>query len=237
MGSAQNTADPGETELGETVADGGFRRVSRVPEPSALARMRALVRDVALGGPAPLETGLLGFQQWRFLSTLCESAWADGARRDSRAARRVLRRRLQALGAQPLDFDAAAALPAGAPVHLRGTALRMLPGRLESHIWGCRELNKINLRLLVEEGHDFLLADAAGQTVCVIAAGGRLINADHVAEGDAVSVFGYVDRVAVAHPQAGQARSPHARGQLSLAVRSGDALPLLVRRAGAGGVR
>jgi hypothetical protein len=84
-----------------------------------------------------------------------------------------------------------------------------------------------NVRRLLEEGHDFFVTDDAGQTACVIAARGHLINADRLADGDRVSVFGYVDRVADAR---GEARSPHARGELSLAVRSGDVLPLLVRR-------
>jgi hypothetical protein len=84
-----------------------------------------------------------------------------------------------------------------------------------------------NVRRLVEEGHDFFVTDDAGQTACVIAARGHLINADRLHDGDRVSVFGFVDRVA--DPR-GKARSPHARGELSLAVRSGDALPLLVRR-------
>jgi hypothetical protein len=214
----------------ETPRDGGgFRRLSRFPEPMALARLRARLLDAASGGAGPVEDGLAGFQSWKFLITLCESAWTAGARRDSAAARRLLQRRLRMLGIRATSFAAAAALPAGAAVHLRGVARAMPahgPDPEPSHIW---RVGTSEVGLLVEEGRDFFLTGEAGETACVIAARGHLINADRLADGDAVSVFGFVDRIADARAQA---RSVHARGELSLALRSGDALPLLVRRVG-----
>jgi hypothetical protein len=72
----------------------------------------------------------------------------------------------------------------------------------------------------------FFSSQWVGETACVIAARGHLINADRLRDGDRVSVFGFVDHVA-------DARSPHARGALALGLRSGDELPLLVRRVAA----
>src|SRR5262245_34116525 len=106
-------------DLGETLIEGGFRRVSRLPEPTALARMRALLLDVAAGGGAAggaLAEGLAGFEEWRFLAALCEDEWGAVARRDSRAARRVLARRLRMLGTRPITLTAAATLPVGSTV-------------------------------------------------------------------------------------------------------------------------
>ena len=74
-------------------------------------------------------SGAAGFEQWRFLATLCQSAWTAGVRRGSPAARRLLRRRLSLLGTQPQSWTTAAALPSGSFVHLRGTARRMCASR------------------------------------------------------------------------------------------------------------
>ena len=88
-------------------------------------------------------------------------------------------------------------------------------------------MNTDNVRVAVEEGHDFFLADEeAGQTACVIVARGHLVNADSLAPGDRVSVFGFTDVT----PQGRD--GPLDRGGFRLAVRSGDDLPLLLRRLG-----
>ena len=112
----------------------------------------------------------------------------------------------------------------------------MLPSRLRSHIWANSTRQTDTLRVLIEEGNDFLLQDEgvggdgehAGVcvNVVVLAAGGHLINAEHLAEGARVSVFGAIDWIADARADA---RSAHGRGALALAVRSGGSLPLLVR--------
>ncbi|HVU51135.1 MAG TPA: hypothetical protein VHL80_10640 [Polyangia bacterium] len=81
--------------------------------------------------------------------------------------------------------------------------------------------------MAVEEGHDFFLVDEEdGQTACVIVARGHLVNDDRLEPGDRVSVFGFTDAAAVGHAE------PLDRGGLSLAVRAGDDLPLLLRKLG-----
>lgn len=217
--------------LGETTFDGGFRRVTEGPAPLALARLRELLLDVATGGGDQVRAALVGFKSWRSLATLCGSEWTTGARRGTTAARRVLQRRLRALGVAPLSIAEAARLPVGTAVHVRGTIRRLrsegAEGGLKSHIWFHSAMDTDNVRVAVEEGHDFFLADEeAGQTACVIVARGHLVNADSLAPGDRVSVFGFTDVT----PQGRD--GPLDRGGFRLAVRSGDDLPLLLRRLG-----
>jgi hypothetical protein len=216
---------------GETVFEGGFRRVSEGPAPLALARLRELLLEVATGGSDQLRAALEGFQSWRWLATLCGSEWTVGARRGSTAARRVLQRRLRALGVAPISVGQAARLPVGTAVHLRGTIRRLrsdgAEGGLKSHIWFHSAMDTDNVRLAVEEGRDFFLVDEEdGQTACVIVARGHLVNADSLAAGERVSVFGFTDEAA-----RGRAAPLDRRG-LSLAVRAGDDLPLLLRKLG-----
>jgi hypothetical protein len=214
----------GLAALGERATATGFRRVSRAPEPLALARLRELLLDVTLGGSEHLRAALEGFETWRALAPLVGTEWAAGARRSSVAARRVLERRLRALGVAPVPVSAATALPVGAAVHVRGTIRPAAPitpfiGGLTSHIghiWSHGATNTDNVRLEVEEGHDFFLTDEEGQTARVIAARGHLLDADALDAGDVVSVFGFTDRVAD-------------RGGPALALRAGDDLPLLLR--------
>jgi hypothetical protein len=78
---------------------------------------------------------------------------------------------------------------------------------------------------LVDEGHDFTLTGSDGEIALVLAAGGRLVNAARLRPGDHVSVFGFPDQVP---DTTGLNRSPHGRGGLTLALRSGSELPLLV---------
>jgi hypothetical protein len=216
--------------IGESaLPEGGFRRVSPPPEPLALARMRSLLLEATLGGSDPLHAALEGFGSWRFLAPLSGSAWTAGARRDSVATRRVLRRRLLTLAAPPMSAAEAAGLPSGSPVHLLGTAKTMLPGRMSSHIWSRSTLDTDNVRFEVEEGHDFLLSPNTGELTCVMVARGHLTNAETLADGDVVSVFGTVDRVI--RPATWPTPSG-ARRELVLAVRSGDDLPLMIRRVG-----
>ncbi|MDB4980055.1 MAG: hypothetical protein JWM82_807 [Myxococcales bacterium] len=214
-----------EAEPGETIIEDGFRRVSPPPAPLALARLRELLLDVASDGADVTRAALEGFHSWRFVSTLCGTEWARGGRRSSLAARRVLRRRLRALGARPSSFEAASALPVGSPVHLEGTVRSLHPGRATSHIWSHSAMQAHNVRLEVEEGHDFLLVEETGRTTRVIAARGHLINGERLAAGDRASVFGVTDLVL---DGPGSARDQGAR---VLAVRAGDDAPLLIRLA------
>jgi hypothetical protein len=218
---------------GEFAIDGGFRRVSRGPEPLALARLRELLRDIAT--TETLRAALEGFGEWRSLAALCGTQWAAGARRSSATTRRVLQRRLRALAAAPISVEEARALPFGSPVHLRGTIRPLVPavrdgagseGGLKTHIWSHSAMNTDNVRFELEVGHDFFLVEEKGaQTACVIAARGHLLDADALQAGDCVSVFGFVD--VTAQPTRA---TPFERGPRSLAVRAGDDVPLILRR-------
>jgi hypothetical protein len=234
-----------KTAFGETPFEGGFHRVSPGPEPLALARLRGLLLAVASGGSDQLRVGLEGFQSWRSLATLCGTEWTAGARRGSAAARRLLQRRLRALGTAPIPVSRAAELPPGSSVHVRGTIRPVLPtgaatgtaagpvGGLKSHIWSQRTMNTDNVRGAVEEGHDFFLTDdlePAGKAACVIVvivARGHLINADELLPGDRVSVFGFTDSVAA---RGASQADPFDRASREPALRAGDDLPLLIRR-------
>ena len=120
---------PVDVALGEFETERGFRRVSRAPEPLALARLRELLLDVARDGSLLLRQGLEGFQSWRSVASLCGTEWTAGVRRSSVAARRVLQRRLRVLGTQPVSLTDAARLPVGSSVHVRGTIVGAAPGR------------------------------------------------------------------------------------------------------------
>jgi hypothetical protein len=235
-GQSEGTSNEGtsEPQLGEVAFEGGFRRVSRGPEPLALARLRELLLDVALNGSATLRDALEGFESWRSLGVLCGTEWTAGARRGSIAGRRVLQRRLRALGIPPVSLSGAASLPVGSPVHIRGIILPLSPSRLKSHmsyIWFHSAMSTHNVRFAVEEGHDFFLTDedgdGAGETACVIATRGHLVNAERLAAGDRVSAFGFTDRVAQARPSVVETS---ARARVALALRAGDDSPLLLRR-------
>jgi hypothetical protein len=224
----------GETPLlGETLLDDGFRRVAAGPAPLALARLRELLLELATDGADVTRAALEGFHSWRFVSTLCGTEWARGGRRSSLAARRVLRRRLRALGARAISFEAASTLPIGSPVHLEGTVRSLLPGRAKSHIWSHSAMEAHNVRLDVEEGHDFLLVEETGRTARVIAARGHLINAERLEVGERASVLGMTDLVLDASDGGGAARD---RGVRVLALRAGDDAPLLIRRGGSSAV-
>lgn len=224
--------------LGEAQLEGGFRRVTKAPEPLALARLRELLRDAAAGSSDGLRDALEGFRSWSSLATLCGSEWIAGARRSSVAARRVLQRRLRALGAKPVPVAQATDLPIGSAVHVRGFIRAMASaagaeGGPKSHIWFHSTTYTDNVRVVVEQGHDFFLTCETGgdrAAASVLVARGHLVNAAELQDGDRVSVFGFTDRIA---GRGDARRDPMDRGATGLAVRSGDDLPLLVRRLGA----
>jgi hypothetical protein len=200
--------------------------VSPAPAPQALARLRALLLDAASGAGLLPRQALESFQSWQDLAALLGSEWSDGLLRSSVAARRVLARRLRGLGAAPVPIARAAELPAGTPIHLRGTARPVLPSRLNahiSHIWSRSAMTGDNVRTTVEEGHDFFVVDGEGATARVIAARGYLLNADLLQAGDLVSVFGFTDT-------APAASGVDSRAASLLAVRAGDDVPLIVQR-------
>ncbi len=202
----------------------GFRRVSPLPPPGALARARALLLELA-----PLQLAV-DFDDWASLAGLCDTGWLLAAQRPSAATARIVLRRLRALTASPIPFEAfAARRPGDGPIHLRGTC-SPLPGRdAAAPVWWLEEADEPveRARVLIEEGNDFLLSlDGGG--VYVLSNGGHLVSRAPVRPGDAVSVFGFVDAV----PDAiGIAAAPSGRGGLIPAIRSGTELPLLVTHA------
>jgi hypothetical protein len=213
--------------LGETPLDDGFRRVGRGPAPLELARLRELLLEVASDGAALTRAGLEGFGTWRSVATLCGTEWARGSRRGSAAALRLLRRRLQWLGTRASSIAEASALPVGSPVHLVGTVRPLPQSRATSHIWSYRAMTSHNLRLDLEEGHDFFLVAEDGRTARVISRRGHLVNAERLDAGDRVSVFGATDLVAGSSETSSLAADRDAR---RFAVRAGDDAPLVVRR-------
>jgi hypothetical protein len=226
-------ADP--LSFGETALEGGFRRATRAPEPLALARLRELLLDVAAGSGEAVRAALEGFRSWSSLANLCGTEWTAGARRHSAAAQRVLQRRLRALAAKPVTVARAGELPVGSAVHVRGIirAANSNPGSEggpKSHIWFHSTTCTDNVRVVVEQGHDFFLtceATAGRATTHVVVARGHLVNAEELRDGDRVAVFGFTDRVA---GRGATRRDPLDRGASDLVLRSGDDLPLLVLR-------
>jgi hypothetical protein len=151
------------------------------------------------------------------------------ALRGGEASRRALQRFLRTLGARRATVGELQAVPRGTPARVVGNVAGPF-WKPFSHIWTKSEMSRHNVRLLVEEGHDFFLQDAPGQVAVVRAAGGYLIGGPDGAidGGDQVEVFGFVDHVIdSAAPLAG--RHPRAE-PIVLALRAGDDLPLIVRK-------
>ena len=202
--------------------------MSRLPAPGALSRTRTWLLELA-----PDALGI--FDTWASLASICDTGWLSALRRplhSSSAPARVARRRLRALTSLPLSFAAFGATRSGdGPLHLRGTCAALPGHAATAPLW------RVELRddaeqgsLLIEEGRDFLLSVGDGAdagTVYVVAAGGHLVSSAPLRAGDEVSVFGFADRVP---DRTGLAASPHGRGGLLPAIRSGSELPLLLTR-------
>jgi hypothetical protein len=199
----------------------GFRTVSKIPPPGALLRAREL-----LLGAAPLALAN-AFDDWASMAGLCDTGWLLASRRPSIAMTRIAQRRLRALMARPMSYDAfAAQRPGEGPLHLRGTC-GALPGHDSGRaLWRLEVGEQADLgRVLIEEGNDFLLAVEGGGEVYVLSKGGHLVSGAPLQPGETVSLFGFADAI----PDAiGLAASPSGRGGLLRAIRSGSELPLLV---------
>jgi hypothetical protein len=201
----------------------GFRTVSKVPAPGALSRARAWLLEAA-------PDALVSFDSWTSLACICDSGWLAPLRRPSNpysAMARVARRRLRVLASRPLAYAAFTALRAGdGPVHLRGRCVAS-PGHGASPVWRTEEHDDpADGRLLIEEGHDFVLSIEGGD-VYVLSSGGHLASAATLHAGDEVSVFGFADEIP---DRWGLAPALHGRGGVLPAVRSGSELPLLLTR-------
>ena len=200
--------------------------MSKLPAPGTLSRTRTWLLELA-----PDALGI--FDTWASLASICDTGWLSPLRRPVHphsATARIARRRLRVLTSLPLSFAAFGALRSGdGPLHLRGTCAA-LPGHDATvPLWRVELRDDPEQgRLLIEEGRDFLLSvgdGAAGDTVYVAAAGGHLVSSAPLRAGDDVSVFGFADEVP---DRTGRAASPHGRGGLLPAIRSGSELPLLL---------
>ena len=198
----------------------GFRTVSKAPAPGALSRARAWLLEV-------VPDALGSFDSWTSLACICESGWLAPLGRPTTSMARVARRRLRVLASRPLTYAAFTALRAGeGPAHVRGRCAS-LPGQAASPIWRTEERDDATEgRLVIEEGHDFLLSIDGGD-VYVLSKGGHLASVAPLHAGDEVSVFGFADEIP---DRWGLAPALHGRGGLVPAVRSGSELPLLLTR-------
>ncbi|HET6147998.1 MAG TPA: hypothetical protein VFH68_10750 [Polyangia bacterium] len=193
--------------------------------------MLAAAASGRAGASGTLQVGLATLSSWENASGIAPLLPA-GAFGRSAGARRILRATLRFLGTRPTPVEALATVARGTPARVVGTVQRAR-WKLTSHIWFKGESSDHNVRLLVEEGHDFFLLSASGQEVLVLASGGWLTGGSGTAldVGDRVEVLGFVDRV-IDHGSRSSPRNP--RGEpIALALRAGDELPLVVRKTGA----
>ncbi|HEX3696958.1 MAG TPA: hypothetical protein VH374_16395 [Polyangia bacterium] len=223
----------------EVAIAGGFRRTSPLPPPSAAIRLRAQLLTAAQGRPDHIARGLESLVSWRTLRALLAGPWfGDGmGAGSSTPARWTIEKRLSLLGTPPGALAEALLAASGTPVKLHGIArcLRRAGGAPLSDmrtVWENSTRRGPDVCLLVEEGHDFLLTSPDGG-VLVLAQGGQLVGGGDdgeggvvtVADGDAVQVLGFVDRVVDPAREEGAApRSP----ALRTVVRSGDEVGLLM---------
>jgi hypothetical protein len=196
-------------------------------ETGAAMRLRDRFTQQVRGRPDHVVRGLLSLRRWQELVRLCSGPWFCDLVRAPASGRWVLERRLTLLGLPINTVAEARELPVGTPVRLDG-ALRSLqsPGARSLSdirpIWKNSTSSTADVRLLIDEGQDFLL-DAPCGGLRVVGEGGQLVRGEHLIEGDRVTVLGFVDRV-VDPTHADRSRSP----SLLPVIRSGDQLPLLL---------
>ena len=198
--------------------------MSKFPAPGALSRARALLLELA---PAALA---IPFDNWTSLACICDTGWLAASRRPvgTRPAR-IARRRLRVLASRP----AAVRGLRGGCARARGRSTcaarcAALPGhdargplwRVEAHD------DAADGRILIEEGHDFLLSVDGGGHVYVLSNGGHLVERRRrCARATRCRCSASPTRSRIAP---GLAPAPHGRGGLLPAIRSGSELPLLV---------
>jgi hypothetical protein len=209
----------------------------QLPGRDALERARALLVEVAaIDSDGPLARGLGRFGSWRSLAAVVGTDWLPLPRRATATTARMIRQRLRALGADPptTAVDAGSKASGGhataelgqsdGPVQLRGTCAP-LPDGAGGVLWRAAVVEDDAGLWAVEEGNDFVLRGAGGKATLVLAEGGRLVNADVLAEGDEVAVFGLPGE---APDRVGIAGAAYGRGGLCAALRSGPRHPLLL---------
>jgi hypothetical protein len=173
-----------------------------------------------------LEAGaLLPARAWTDLATLCDTPWLPALGWGTAAAARLLRRRLLRLSSPPLTVEAAAARARGELVHVAGEVAPLGAARAGGALWQVTRAEDVAGAWLEEEAEDFLLTDHEGGRLCVLVEGGHLVGGERLQAGDAVSVFGLFDELP---DRTGLFRTPHGRGGVAPALRSGSDWPLLV---------
>jgi hypothetical protein len=210
---------------------GGFRRTTPLAGAPAAALLRHRLSQAASGQPRAIREAVAAFWSWEKVRSLAGPLVTLGLLRDNAAARRGLQRFLRTLGSRPLARRSdLAAQPLGTAVRIAGRAVCARTMRRFSHIWTTSEVTADNVRLLVEEGHDFSLADDGGPWLRIIAAGGYLAAqiGETIDEGDLVEAFGFVDRIVDPDAPDGP-RRPRGEPE-ALALRAGDQLPLILRK-------
>ena len=211
-----------------TLLPDGFRRTAPPPDPVRWSALRQRLSYAASQQGRAVQDGLALFRSWAEAGALLPSVIPAAALRGGEASRRALQRFLRILGARRATIGELEAAPRGSATRVVGTVVGPFQKRF-SHIWAKSEMTRHNVRLLVEEGHDFFLGEAPEQVVMVRALGGHLIGGPEGAidTGDQVEVFGFVDHVIDSAAPLGASRP---RGEpIALVLRAGDELPLLVR--------
>jgi len=211
-----------------TLLPDGFRRTAPPPDPVRWSALRQRLSHAASRQGQAVQDGLALFRSWAEAGAILPAVLPAAALRGGEASRRALQRFLRTLGARRATVGELQAAPRGSPARVVGTVAGP-SWKPFSHIWAKSEMTRHNVRLLVEEGHDFFLGGAPAPMVMVRAVGGYLIGGPEGAidPGDQVEVFGFVDHVIDSAAPLGASRP---RGEpIALVLRAGDELPLIVR--------
>jgi len=212
-----------------TLLPDGFRRTAPPPDPARLSALRQRLSQAASRQGRAVQDGLALFRSWAEAGAMVPAVFPAAALRGGEASRRALQRFLRTLGARRTTIGELKTAPRGSPARVIGTVGGPSWKRF-SHIWSKSEMTRHNVRLLVEEGHDFFLGGAPEEQVAIVrAVGGYLIGGPEGAidTGDQVEVFGFVDHVIDSAAPLGASRP---RGEpIALCLRAGDELPLIVR--------
>jgi hypothetical protein len=211
-----------------TLLPDGFRRTAPPPDPARWSALRQRLSQAANRQGRAVQDGLALFRSWHEAGAIVPSIFPAAALRGGEASRRALQRFLRTLGARRATVGELDTAPRGSPARVVGM-VRGPAWKAFSHIWAKGEMTRHNVRLLVEEGHDFFLGQAPEQVAIVRAANGYLIGGPDgtIDIGDQVEVFGFVDHVIDSAAPLGASRP---RGEpIALVLRGGDELPLLVR--------
>lgn len=230
----------------ETPVPGGFRRVTPLPPATTAIRLRELLIAAAFGRPDRVGRGLEALNRWSSLVPLLAGRWFGDVMAAPARARWTIEKRLSILGTPATALAQAFEAEVGTAVKVTGIVRRMPArnGPSDSHIgvvWKNSTGQEANVRQFIEEGRDFLLADPVTDpelSVPVMARGGQLVGAPgraDIADGDAVTVLGFIDRVVDADlpglARGANGGQPMRAPPLRAILRSADDLGLLIWKA------